>query len=54
MDRRDFLQAGTTALFRAAALARRAPAESALRQGRGKARHCILVYLLGGPPHQDM
>ena len=54
MDRRDFLQAGTTALFSAAALARRAPAESALRQGRGKARHCILVYLLGGPPHQDM
>src|SRR5688572_30786951 len=23
-------------------------------EGRGTAKSCILVYLLGGPPHQDM
>ena len=23
-------------------------------QGRPRAKHCILVYLLGGPPHLDM
>ena len=55
MDRRTFVfQAGMTGLFSAAALARGAGPDTVVRQGRGKARHCILVYLLGGPPHQDM
>lgn len=55
MDRRTFVfQSGMTGLFSAAALARGAGPDTAVRQGRGKARHCILVYLLGGPPHQDM
>lgn len=52
MNRRNFLQSGTAALFSAAALARRTSAD--VKRGRGRAKHCILVYLLGGPPHQDM
>ncbi|MFP6674668.1 MAG: DUF1501 domain-containing protein [Pirellulaceae bacterium] len=55
MDRRNFLQAGTTALFSGAAMCGRAAnADSPLQAGRGKAKHCILVYLLGGPSHLDM
>ncbi|MBP88935.1 MAG: hypothetical protein CMJ64_19840 [Planctomycetaceae bacterium] len=54
IDRRHFLHSATAALFGAAAAARMQPANAAVRQGRGKAKSCILVYLLGGPPHQDM
>ncbi len=52
VSRRQLLQAGTLSLFGAAAAARGDGAESGER--RGRAKHCILIYLLGGPPHQDM
>ncbi|WP_145426571.1 DUF1501 domain-containing protein [Symmachiella dynata] len=52
VSRRAMLQAGTMSLFSGAALAR---GESAgLTSVAGRAKNCILVYLLGGPPHQDM
>jgi hypothetical protein len=53
LHRRDFLQAGLLGLLGGLAGARRF---SAGQEGTaiGKARSCILVYLLGGPPHQDM
>jgi hypothetical protein len=51
LGRRQFLHAGTAGLL--AALGRTRPAGAAT-PGFGRARSCILVYLLGGPPHQDM
>ncbi len=51
--RRRFLEAGTLALF--AGARRRLPAaQGAPQPPPGRARHCILVYLLGGPPQIDM
>ena len=53
--RRRFLQAGTLALFSGASRAFTAPLDRGLTQsGRGRAKRCILVYLLGGPSHLDM
>ncbi len=52
VSRRRMLQAGTLSLFGAAAAARADGAGTEARSGRAK--HVILVYLLGGPPHQDM
>ncbi len=52
VSRRAMLQTGTLALFGGAARARSIAAEAPL--GAGRAKNCILVYLLGGPPHQDM
>jgi hypothetical protein len=56
--RRRFLQAGTLALFAGAAPARRArafsPDATDGTQAFGRAKRCILVYLLGGPPQIDM
>src|SRR5580704_9341914 len=56
--RRRFLQAGTAALFAGATPARAArgftPGSSAGIRAFGRAKHCILVYLLGGPPQIDM
>src|SRR5437879_13418078 len=59
--RRDFLRVGGGlavagfALPEWIALARGAEsAGSKPRSGRGRAKSCILVYLLGGPPHLDM
>lgn len=46
------LQAGTASLFTRAAIAKSATPLTATSAGRAK--NCILVYLLGGPPHQDM
>jgi hypothetical protein len=58
LARRRFLQAGTLALFGGAAPARVArgfsPESSDGRQAFGRAKRCILVYLLGGPPQIDM
>jgi hypothetical protein len=52
------LQAGTLALFAGAAPARVASGFSSQSAGGipafGRAKHCILVYLLGGPPQIDM
>lgn len=52
------LDAGTLALFGGLAPARvsRAASADATRaaRGGGRARHCILVYLVGGPSHLDM
>jgi uncharacterized protein DUF1501 len=50
ITRRRLLQAGTLALFSGAAPAHAAGAPA----GAGRARACILVYLLGGPSHIDM
>lgn len=47
--RRRFLHAGALALFQAAMDAGPARASRG-----GRAKHCILVYLLGGPSHIDM
>jgi hypothetical protein len=56
--RRRFLQAGTLALFAGAAPGRAArgfaPGVADGTGAFGRARHCILVYLLGGPPQIDM
>ena len=59
--RRDFLRVGGGlavagyALSQWMSLARAAEAAKADRpQSAGRARSCILVYLLGGPPHLDM
>jgi len=56
LARRQFLEAGTLALFAGAAplaTAQRAMA-SPTATGFGRAKRCILVYLLGGPPQIDM
>lgn len=53
--RRQFLQAGTMALFSGASRGVHGAIPSARTQsGRGRAKRCILVYLLGGPSHLDM
>jgi Protein of unknown function (DUF1501) len=54
--RRRFLYGGANAVLSSLALAqlRAASAEPPPRSGKRPARHCILVYLLGGPPHVDM
>ena len=56
--RRRFLQAGTLALFAGAAPAQFAhgfaPNDSHAVPAFGRAKRCILVYLLGGPPQIDM
>jgi hypothetical protein len=58
LARRRFLQAGTCALFAGASPARVArgfsPASDEGTQSFGRAKRCILVYLLGGPPQIDM
>jgi hypothetical protein len=58
LARRRFLQAGTAALFGGAAPARVArgftPDSPDGMRAFGRAKHCILVYLLGGPPQIDM
>jgi hypothetical protein len=54
-DRRTFLEAGTRMLFASALAPRALEAGLAdLPSGFGRAKRCILVYLLGGPPHLDM
>jgi hypothetical protein len=54
-SRRRFLHAGGGGLLAWLGLSRLAGAASApVGQGRPRAKHCILVYLLGGPPHLDM
>jgi len=56
LERRMFLRCGTLALFGGLASARlqQAHAAGAGSASRGRAKNCILVYLLGGPPHLDM
>ena len=58
LARRRFLQAGTLALFAGAAPAGVArgftPASNDGTPSFGRAKRCILVYLLGGPPQIDM
>jgi hypothetical protein len=51
LNRRDFLRVGG-GLAAAGFLA--GPAHSRPGPGRHGARSCILIYLLGGPPHLDM
>lgn len=56
-DRREFLRQGTSGLLSALALSRTGAAigrESESTAARKAAKHCILVYLLGGPSHLDM
>ncbi len=57
-SRRRFLQAGTLALFAGATPARVArgfsPESAEGVRAFGRAKNCILVYLLGGPPQIDM
>lgn len=53
LDRRDFIRLGGIVLA-ANALPALAPAAPRPPLPRGGARSCILVYLLGGPPHLDM
>src|SRR5437762_2641391 len=67
--RRDLLTAGAISLFGGMSLPAVARAEEAAREERGqrkeqaarsgwlrpgKAKSVILLYLMGGPPHQDM
>ena len=55
--RRDFLRVGSglaVASFFSPAMARYGAAGAAPQDPSGGARSCILVYLLGGPPHLDM
>lgn len=55
VSRRRLLQAGAISLLAGAAKGepRSEPLADA-PSGFGKAKHCILVYLLGGPPHLDL
>lgn len=56
-QRREFLRAGTGALFGSLAALSSIPgkgARGATPVPLGRAKRCILVYLLGGPPHLDM
>ena len=56
-DRRLFLAQGTSGLLSALALLRSGTAlggEASREVPRKAARHCILVYLLGGPSHLDL
>ncbi len=52
ISRRLLLEAGTLALFGGAS--RAAPVRAGDSAAGGRAKSCILVYLLGGPPHIDM
>src|SRR6187455_3374178 len=61
--RRDLLTAGAISLFGGMTLPNLAAAEERVRQAArvhpgpaagGRARSVILLYLMGGPPHQDM
>ncbi|MBM3458468.1 MAG: DUF1501 domain-containing protein, partial [Armatimonadetes bacterium] len=66
--RRELLRAGAISLFGGMSLPNLVAAEEAERQkrarsreltadgmvGKGKARSVLLLYLMGGPPHQDM
>src|SRR5713101_2902383 len=55
MIRREFLQAGMLGLFGGMALPgliKASPARAT--PGFGRAKSCIMVYLLGGPSHLDM
>src|SRR5687767_13211769 len=57
LGRRDFLRIGgglTAAGFSLPAALSAREAGSSGGIGSGRAKTCILVYLLGGPPHQDM
>ena len=58
LARRQFLQAGTLALFAGAAPAKIVrgftPNSADGVHSFGRAKRCILVYLLGGPPQIDM
>src|SRR5262249_44486122 len=57
LARRRFLQAGTLALFAGAAPVQTVRAfgdGSTAPPSFGRAKRCILVYLLGGPPQIDM
>ncbi|HKB35095.1 MAG TPA: DUF1501 domain-containing protein, partial [Gemmataceae bacterium] len=54
-DRRDFLRLGGGLAVAGFLAPGAAPAKpSPPRSDRAAARSCILVYLLGGPPHLDM
>src|SRR5438046_9039583 len=53
VDRRDFLRVGGGLALASCLTPTFAPAMSPTRP-LGRARACILVYLLGGPPHLDM
>src|SRR5438105_1203408 len=58
MRRREFLRAGSLSLVGLGLPqlleARAAPKDAALRPGRGKkAKACILLFMWGGPAHQD-
>lgn len=52
--RRDFLHLGGLAAVSGRWLSSPATADANLSRKRGGARSCILVYLLGGPPHLDL
>lgn len=52
--RRDFLRAGGGLAVSAAAWPSVSVSASTALQHSGSATSCILIYLLGGPPHQDM
>src|SRR5687767_2812916 len=54
MTRRDLVYAGTLALFGGAAGCAGSAGASPLPAAGGRAKRCILVYLLGGPSHIDM
>src|SRR5262245_52264651 len=57
-QRRDFLGVGAglavSGFLAPQAVLPRAAGSAASGRSAGRARSCILVYLLGGPPHQDM
>jgi hypothetical protein len=54
LARRRFLQAGTLSLFAGALPQDGAAASARPARAGGRAKRCILVYLLGGPSHIDM
>jgi hypothetical protein len=58
LQRRSFLQSGLVGLLGGLAANQPARANQVATPGNlgplGRAKSCVLVYLLGGPPHQDM
>ncbi|MGE3317373.1 MAG: DUF1501 domain-containing protein [Planctomycetaceae bacterium] len=54
IERRDFLRAGACGLAVNAGLGSVARAANSGTARSGAAKSCILVYLVGGPPHIDM
>lgn len=56
IERRDFLRAGACVLVANAGLsaALRGSSDVPAKGFGGRAKRCILVYLVGGPPHIDM